>query len=192
MPRVKEFDYDEKLEAARNLFWEKGYHATSLQDIMERMGLNKSSIYDSYGSKHELFINSLLNYSAFKLRQYQQAGKSVQSPFKALEKTIKDVVAATLKDNKSCLMVRTIFELAPTDAEVRELIVKKGKELENVLYELLVKAQEQGEVKSSLQPKVAARYILATFSSFWSHYILSQNKKEVNDMVNFLIESLKP
>lgn len=191
MPRAKEFDYDQKLELARNLFWEKGYHATSMQDIVDTLGLNKSSIYDSFGSKHELFINCLLHYSAFKLNQYQQAGQSVSSPFKALEKTIKDVVAATLKDNRSCMIVRTIFELAPADAAVRELIIEKGKELEKVLYDLIVKAQEQGEIKSSIQPRIAARYILSTFSSFWSHYILSQRKKEVNDMVNFMIESLK-
>jgi len=191
MPRAKEFDYEQKLTEARNLFWEKGYHATSLQNIMDTMRLNKSSIYDSFGGKHELFVKCLLDYASFKLRQYEQAGRKEASAFKALEKTIKDVVDQTLKDNRSCLIVKSIFELAPTDNEVREIITEKGAALENILFQLLVKAKEQGEIRNNIQPRIAARYILHTFSSFWSHYILSQNKKEVNEMVRFLINSLK-
>ncbi len=63
MPRVKEFDPDQALDRAMELFWRKGYEATSVQDLVEHMGINRFSLYDTFGSKHELFMAALDRYS---------------------------------------------------------------------------------------------------------------------------------
>ncbi|TWI20338.1 TetR/AcrR family transcriptional regulator [Sphingobacterium siyangense] len=191
MPRNKEFDYSQKLQKVRDLFWKKGYHTTSLRDIVNTMQLNKSSIYDSFGNKHTLFIESLKDYSDLKEQQYRKALKNGTSPIIILEKTIRDVVEQAIIDKKTCLIVKTIFEVAETDKEVQMLLVKITSTLQSILADLVKSSQEEGAIKMTTDPKIVARFIFSGFSSLWSHYIISENKKEVNEMVDLLIEMIK-
>lgn len=191
MPRNKEFDYEEKLEKARNLFWEKGYHATSIHDIVDRMGLNRSSVYNSFGNKQELFLKCLENYAALKVGQYRRAGNNMASPFEALAFMIRDVVEQTYKDHKACLIVRTVFELGNDEPAVASFIRKNAATLEAIFEELIIRAIDAGELKPGFASDMLARYILSSCNSFHMRYVLSGNKQEVNDMVDFLISSLK-
>lgn len=191
MPRNKEFNYTEKLEAARNLFWEKGYHATSMHDLVDAMKLNRSSIYDTYGNKHELFLKCLKDYTIFKENQYLRASMAQNKGIETLEYIICDIVEQTLTDNKACLTVKTIFEVVPTDPEAQKLLLKSGESLQAILEKTILQAQADGDIKSKSPSTVIARYILSSFSSFWSHYNLTQNKKEVMEMVDFLIEQIQ-
>lgn len=191
MPRNKEFDYTEKLEVVRNLFWEKGYHATSMHDIVDVMKLNRSSIYDTYGNKHDLFLKCLSNYAEFKENQYTKAASIEGRGIEVLEYIIRDVVDQTLTDNKACLIVNTIFEIGSSDDSVKKLLLNTGASLYQILEQSIVQALEDGDIKSTSKPAVISRYILTSFSAFWSHYILTQNKKEVMEMVDFLMEQIK-
>lgn len=191
MARNKEFDYDDKLEIVRNLFWEKGYNSTSMHDIVETMNLNRSSIYDTYGNKRDLFLKCLSNYASFKENQYLTASKMKEKAIEALEFVIRDVVDQTLTDNKSCLIVKTIFEVAPFDEEIKLLLSNRGKSLQLILEDLIIQAQKDGDIKSKRDANIIARYILSSFSTYWSHYILSNNKKEVIEMVDFMTEQIK-
>src|ERR1700749_432635 len=78
MARIKEFDTNEVLDKAISLFWDKGYNACSMQDIVEGLGLSRSSIYETFGDKRQLFLDAL--------KKYQRAG---------LEAREKDVTAAS-------------------------------------------------------------------------------------------------
>ena len=191
MPRNKEFDYTDKLEIVRNLFWEKGYHTTSMHDIVAVMKLNRSSIYDTYGNKHDLFLKCLSNYATFKENQYLKASLAKDKGIESLEYIIRDVVNQTLADNKACLIVKTIFEVAPSDPEVKQFILKNAAVLQAILERSISQARSEGDIKSESSSSVIARYILSSFSSFWSHYILTQNKKEVTEMVDFLMEQIR-
>ncbi|MGC5745513.1 TetR/AcrR family transcriptional regulator [Chryseobacterium sp. NFX27] len=191
MPRNKEFDYTDKLEVVRNLFWEKGYHTTSMHDIVAVMKLNRSSIYDTYGNKHDLFLKCLSNYATFKENQYVKASLAKDKGIESLEYIIRDVVNQTLADNKACLIVKTIFEVAPSDPEVKQFILKNAAVLQAILERSISQARSEGDIKSESSSSVIAHYILSSFSSFWSHYILTQNKKEVTEMVDFLMEQIR-
>jgi TetR/AcrR family transcriptional repressor of nem operon len=59
MPRTKEFDYDRALDEAIRVFWDKGYEATSIQDLVNATGVNRASLYQSFGGKRELFQKAL-------------------------------------------------------------------------------------------------------------------------------------
>ncbi|MEJ7560740.1 MAG: helix-turn-helix domain-containing protein [Pedobacter sp.] len=69
MARNKEFDYEQKLDVAMNLFWAQGYHMTSLSDLENHMGINRSSIYPTYGDKRDLLIKCLDRYLNFKVKE---------------------------------------------------------------------------------------------------------------------------
>ena len=62
MPRVKNYNREEMLDKAMELFWEKGYAATSMQSLVDHLGINRFSIYDSFGDKHSLFLAALDRY----------------------------------------------------------------------------------------------------------------------------------
>ena len=96
-----------------------------------------------------------------------------------------------MTDDKSCLIVKTIFEVAPFDEEVKLLLSNRGKSLQMILGNLIVQAQKDGDIKSKKNATIIARYILSSFSTYWSHYILSKSKKEVMEMVDFLTEQIR-
>lgn len=85
MPRNKEFNYDEKLTVARNLFWKNGYHATSMNDLVDAMKINRSSLYLTYGGKHDLFLKSLNHYIQTKDKQYSGAAGKSKDPLEGYE-----------------------------------------------------------------------------------------------------------
>ena len=191
MARNKAFDPEERLEKARDLFWEKGYHATSMQDLVEAMQLNRASIYDTYGDKHGLYLQCLANYATDKQEDYKRSASKVQSPIQAVECIIRRALERTIEDGKACMVVKSSFELAESDKEVRELLKKDGARLVKVLEELLVKAKEAGEIRQDRDSSLLANYIVATFSGLWQTSIISNNRKLVNEMTDFLIEVVK-
>ena len=105
MPRQKEFNYDDKLMVARDLFWKKGYNATSLNDLVDTLKINRSSLYLTYGGKHELFLKCLDSYFQLKDREYDQAMTSSEDPIEAVQNLIKAIVDIVLTDTKTCMFV---------------------------------------------------------------------------------------
>lgn len=84
MARTREFDEEKVLESAMELFWEKGYEATSLSDLTSRMGIQRPSIYSAFGDKKELFEAALRKYTmshASRVRAQLQSNPSVKKPF---------------------------------------------------------------------------------------------------------------
>lgn len=192
MARIKEFDYNEKLEEARNLFWEKGYNVTSMNDIVERLQLNRSSIYATFGNKRDLFIECLQNYAKLKTAQYIAASNQVaKTPFDKLSKMVHSIILQTIKDNKTCLIVRSISELSSSDREIKNLIIQNGVVLHNLLNELIDKSKESGELKKDLSTPTLSNFILSSFSGIYEHYMLSKNIQEVKDMINLMLSSFR-
>lgn len=191
MARNKAFDPEERLEKARDLFWEKGYHATSMQDLVEAMQLNRASIYDTYGDKHALYLQCLANYATDKQEDYKRSAAGAESPIQAVECIIRRALERTIEDGKACMVVKSSFELAECDKEVRDLLKKDGVRLAKVLEDLLREAQEVGEITKERDPVMLANYILASFSGLWQTNIISGNRKMVQQMTDFLIEVVK-
>ena len=94
MPRVKRFNEDEVLAKAMHLFWERGYSATSIQDLVDRLGINRASLYATYGGKEELFDRAFMQYlesTGSWLEQLFNKETSVKKGFKTLfEKAIEE------------------------------------------------------------------------------------------------------
>ncbi len=109
MPRVKLFDQEQVLQKAIELFWKKGYYATSINDLVQHLGLSRSSLYDTFGDKHELFERAFEHYQKINsesLRQYLDSQDNVREGLRQLfEKAID--TALQDPDHKGCLMVNT-------------------------------------------------------------------------------------
>src|SRR5512134_554356 len=131
MVRTKQFDRHAVLDEAMEMFWERGYHATSISDLVERLGVNRQSLYDTYGGKDELFLAALERYREVQAgpvrRLLEQEGPAIE----VLRKFLHTFVDTVL-DNacKGCFMANTITELAGKDEAVAQVCAANTRQLE--------------------------------------------------------------
>lgn len=191
MARNKEFDPTEKLEKARDLFWEKGYHATSMQDLVSQMKVNRGSMYDTYGDKHQLFIESLQNYAKETYSEYKQAATGEKSPFKAIELIVKKAIQRSFEEEKVCMIVKSSFEMAPLDNDVKEILKLLSNALISIFEELIEKAQQSGEISTDKNARQSAQFIVGSFAGLWQMQALYNDRIMVEQMAKNTLDSLK-
>ncbi|GLB52413.1 TetR family transcriptional regulator [Neptunitalea chrysea] len=151
MPRVKLFDEKEILNKAMHLFWKKGYTATSIQDLVSYLGINRASIYDTFGDKEQLFKKSFELYrktSIDKLAIFFSNYPNVKEGFSTFfDNAIKEAVSD--KDKKGCFVVNATTELVPTNDEAFiEILEANRRAVEKLFYEYLQKGKESGQLSS--------------------------------------------
>ncbi|QES87190.1 TetR/AcrR family transcriptional regulator [Rhizosphaericola mali] len=191
MPRTKEFDYQEKLKVARNLFWQKGYQATTMNDLVDTLNINRSSLYESFGNKHALFIDCLTNYIQEKKITYQQSAAKGKSPLDAAIRIIKDIVKTILIDTKTCLAINSTFELARIDAEVAKMLKDQALQSVDLFEKLFTEAKNKGEIPQDKDPKLLAFFVVSNFASLWNADLLFSDKKILYQLTDFLIQTIR-
>lgn len=191
MARNKAFEPEERLEKAKCLFWQKGYNATSMQDLVDTMGLNRGSIYDTYGDKHTLFLQCLRSYTAGMFEDYRHVAGESKSPIKAVEKIIRKAAVRTIEEQRTCLGVKSTFELASADEEVHAILKENTTSLTALLKDLLKKAQKAEEISSKRDIGMLASFIVSSFTGFWQFYLVYGDGELVQQQAEFLIKSIK-
>lgn len=190
MARLKEFDPEERLEKAKQLFWAKGYNATSMKDLVVVMKLNPGSIYDTFGGKEQLFLECLKRYAAEKLLVFQQGLLLTGSPLEVLGDILRKGAAAILKDGKACLVVKSCFELGRKNKEVHAIITAQANGIIAVFETLLEKAQQAREIRAGKDTKDLARFLYMGYNGLWQMDILYNDRKLVHTALEQLISSL--
>ncbi|MNK88791.1 HTH-type transcriptional repressor ComR [compost metagenome] len=189
MARKKEFEYEEKLDVAMNLFWEQGYHVTSLSDLEINMQINRSSIYPTYGDKKELLLKCLDKYQRSKLIEYQafldnRGNNALEDLVKILDLSVQQ----SMNDNKVCLAVRMIFEIALVDKEINKMLVENEKKIEVIYLTLLLQGVQQKLVKEELDIKTTASFFASSSTTLLKNFVLYNNKAQVKAMISLLIQ----
>ncbi|MFK5879939.1 MAG: TetR family transcriptional regulator [Flavobacteriaceae bacterium] len=159
MPRVKLFDENKVLTKATELFWKKGYHATSIQDLVNFLGINRGSLYDTYGGKKELFDKAFRLYrknNVDGVTAFLESQNDIKKGFRALfEMGIKESISD--KDKKGCFVVNTTTELIPGENELLKILQENKKVFEGIFYDFLLKGQQNGEIPKSKNIKPISR-----------------------------------
>ena len=187
MARNVEFNEDEKVEKAMNVFWEKGYNGTSMQDLVDAMQINRSSLYNTIGDKHELFLKCINNYTCARMSETIEKAKSAKSPLEAINCIIRDKVDLIIHNNRSCLSMQTSFEVAPIDKDVRELLKKSSELFLQLVISLIVSAMEAGEIDSTENPEMVADYICTSFTGWQESFVLHGDPIKIKKMSEYLI-----
>lgn len=166
MPRPREFDYDEVIDRSMNLFWQQGYHATSIQDVVSETGVNRGSLYSVFGSKQGLFATALRRYverDGIGRVITDEAGRPVGQ---VLDDMFALVVEAGSAPNgagrRGCFLTNTVVELGNSDAEPSAEVSALIKAVEEVLTDRLRQARGRGEVSDDKDPRALARFLIAT------------------------------
>ena len=150
--RPREFEADEVVEALVQLFWAQGYEATSLTDIMGATGLSKSSLYNTFGSKDELFEVALTRYVDCRLAMITETVVNGTRGLEDIEMLL-DALWAEVEvghDHRGCLAVNTSTELGGRDERVASVSERYRRELRSALLAAFERAAERGEVDRAL------------------------------------------
>jgi TetR/AcrR family transcriptional repressor of nem operon len=157
--RTKEFDPDVALHAAMDLFWRKGYEATSMQDLVDHLGLGRGSIYATFGSKHELFLLALDRYAErFDGRTLDLLSRSGPA-LPAVREFVRVFLSEALTDSRGCLVTNTAVE-CPRDQPVARRVEFSWNGLETALASALTRARTQGELAADKDPRALARFLV--------------------------------
>jgi TetR/AcrR family transcriptional repressor of nem operon len=162
MARSKDFDEAEVLSKAVCIFWHKGYNGTSMQDLVDGLGISRSSLYDTFGDKHALYIKALDSYQKFGGNQMCDIINNTASAKEAIKKLLELTMRDLLNDEqrKGCFMVNAEIELASHDAEVKTVICRNEQQFENAVLRAIKKGQDSGEIRNTQDPLALARFIM--------------------------------
>lgn len=162
MPWSKNFDVDEALERAAETFWSKGYEATSMRELLQAMGIQKGSFYDTYGSKHEAFLGALDKYANQRYVEFQELAEG-KSPRQAIEAMLDEIYRDSISESGSrgCMVINCALELAPHDPDAQEAVLRSFKGHEDLMAEWIRAGQEQGEISAELDAKSISKSMMA-------------------------------
>ena len=164
MGRTREFDPEIALEEAMRLFWEKGYHHTSVRDLVARTGVSHAGIYGTLGNKQEVFSAALQRY------QEQVMGKvleALEAPGASLPEVIGHFerlyeLGQDPQFRAGCMVCNSAVDRAQEDPEIAENFQRHLDRLVAAFRNALARAKEKGEVREDLDPAAAADVLAAT------------------------------
>jgi len=164
MARPKEFDRDLALQKAMMVFWEKGYAATSAADLVQAMGIGRQSLYDTFGDKHQLYLEALALYSEASVAELVQSMRAAR-PLEAIEAMLMAFAARPEQQNAlGCMGINSICELGLQDEAVNAVRERSGAPLRASLIALLEQAKTAGDADPGLDAAAGADFILATLA----------------------------
>ena len=190
MARTVEFNEEEAIQRAMEVFWGKGYNATSLRDLTEAMKINSSSLYNTIGDKQELFVRCVKHYTDIRKQDLQQRLRSPDSPLTTLVKYIHDAVDVIIGGDNSCMAVKTAFEVATNDQRVKDILRADSDYAYQFLYTLIKKAMDQGEIATEEDPELLADYFISTWTGWYESYILHNDPVKIRKMAQYFIKQL--
>ncbi|NER84428.1 MAG: TetR/AcrR family transcriptional regulator [Leptolyngbya sp. SIO1D8] len=165
MPRHREFEPEGALERSVNLFWQKGFFDSSMDDLVHQTGVSRRGLYSVFGNKRGLFIASLNHYQ-------QTIGKQLFMPLliedaglDSLHQFLKTIAQLSNSDESrfGCFVCNTAIELAPQDPEIQRNVLNYFNWMYNVFAKALQRAIEQGDLPIEFDIEHYAQFLVGTF-----------------------------
>lgn len=161
MARPSEFDRDEVLLRAMEVFWCQGYEATGMPDLVEAMGIGRQSLYNTFESKRGLFLEALRVYQGERAKSLNKVLASAGSPLKGVETLLTSIATATgVARTRGCLSVNTAAEIGVKDEEVAEILRQGALRSKADIAAALAQAKQQDELPPGLDEAAAADFVL--------------------------------
>ncbi|MFF5917427.1 TetR/AcrR family transcriptional regulator [Streptomyces flavochromogenes] len=163
MARTKEFDPDAALQAALDLFWARGYEATTMSDLVEHLGVGRASIYATFGNKHALYLKAMDRYLETRdpriVEELSAPGPALPA-VRALVRRFASEASADDERLNGCFVTNSAAELGPHDTAVARRVELSWEQIETLLYGALTRARAGGELPADRDPRALARMLL--------------------------------
>jgi TetR/AcrR family transcriptional repressor of nem operon len=188
MARSKDFDEQDVLSKAVNLFWLKGYNGTSMQDLVDTLGISRSSLYDTYGDKHSLYVKAL--------ERYQYAGNDQMCSIINNAPSARDAIKQLLQfiannlTQKGCFLVNAEVEVAPHDEVIGKMICQKDQQLEDIFYEAIKRGQDKGDLNGQQDARALARFVSNAVKGMQVTAKSTTDRRIFDDIINLTVKVL--
>lgn len=171
---------------ATDLYWEKGFHGTSMRNLQEVIDMRPGSIYSAFGSKEGLFKEVLQYYAEQGLNHLSTLKKSADSPLQALKKFVEIAVidSQTQAPSGMCMLAKTISELTEENAELLSEAKRLLTKIENSFAETLLEAQQAGEIPAQKETQQLARDLQVQIMGLRTYARISHQPTMIANMIN--------
>ncbi len=162
MPWEKKFEIEEAIDRAANVFWAKGYEATSLADLLKTMGINKGSFYNAFGSKKNLFIQSLLKYDREQRQDFIAQLDALENPLLAINVLFDKLIEQSVTDTerKGCFLINTALNLPNHDETTQKTVQNGLSDFESFFERQIQRGIHEGSIPETVNPHVTATGLL--------------------------------
>ena len=166
MARIREFDPDEALEKALELFWRNGYAETTMRDVVAYTGVAHAGLYSAFGSKHELFKAALIHHRnttmAWLLRDLETLD-SGRAEVEQFFETLLHIIKTGDFDN-GCFMLNTGIAFGGKDDDIMTNVNAHLEQMVQAFEGALERARERGDVRADLDPRATAEFLVSVFN----------------------------
>lgn len=192
MARQKEFDREAVLEKAMDTFWRFGFEGTSIQTLVESMGINRGSLYDTFGDKHSLFEAAITHYEKTKMQDMVDYLQEFGASKLAIINMFNHLIDQSISDQKprGCFLTNTAIELCPHNPKIAKKVVMNLKIIEKAFYKVLVNAQEKGEISTKQDLNSIAQYLTSSLQGLRVISKINQEPEFLNNVVKVTLSVL--
>lgn len=185
MAKTAKFNRDDVVNKATNLYWQKGFHATSMRNLQDEIDLRPGSIYAAFGSKGGLFKEALRNYTDMGLEQLQAFREECPSPLSTLKSFVKAQVIQTQDSapNGMCMLAKTMGELTSEDQDLIDYTRDCLFEISAAFVLLIKEAKECGELGPDKDPQALAHHVQIQIAGLRTFAKINKDPGLLNDKI---------
>lgn len=193
MANKVKFERENVVRVASQLFWQKGFHATSTRDLQEAVNMRPGSIYSAFGSKEGLYCESLKDYTVQMKTQIEGFLSSVDTVLGGLRAFVENVVIKTKDCSPSaiCMLVKANSEFAEKDSNLYELSLDLTAQFEAYLTQLFTQAINKGELRNTLTAVEYARFFQVQFTGLRGYFNRPNVEQFAEPMINQMFMLIK-
>jgi len=192
MPKVETFDRNQVLQQATQIFHKKGYNGTSMQDIVNATDLNRSSIYNSFGSKLGMFMEVLSHYQNNANSNFSKKVSNAYNAQDAIEGIFEVSLKNILDDNdqKGCLIVNCKSEMSNQNTSIKSFMESNQERMLAMLEDIVSKGQMEKIFNKDQNANQYALYLYTSIQGLSMIGILNKNEEELNNIIKTVLKVL--
>lgn len=192
MARPKEFDADQVLSAAMQVFWNQGYEATTTDDLVRAMGIGKQSMYDTFGDKQRLYLAALRRYHEQSTPRLNEGMPRKATPLAVLSALLVEFSRRDAAElSRGCMGINATVSFGLTEPEVLTMAKQTARRCEDMFSALLREAQEQGQLPATLEPQRAARFLYTLLQGLTVRAQAGASAAALDDAAKFAVAALQ-
>lgn len=193
MPKVETFDKSLVIEQATNVFHEKGFNGTSMQDLVDATGLNRSSVYNSFGSKLNIFLECLNSYQEKNTRSTTKLLLDSNTGIEAVQNLFDYFLQSMFNsgNEKGCLIANCKSEMAYQNESITKFLVNNQKNTLSLFEDMVERGQVDGSINVKQSRTEYALYLFSCLQGFRMTGILMSDQKQLRGVIKTTLQTLK-
>jgi len=190
--RPREFELDDAVRKAMDVFWNRGYHDASLPDLLEGMDLSRGSFYKAFVDKRGIYLRALDAYIEDAVRTVGETLHSNPSPKAAIREAFSQQVDLSSGTDglRGCFVVLAAVEMLPEDKEVSPRISRLFRRLQDLYAAAIIRAQALGEIDPGLDERTLARFLVCQIQGMRVLGKAGADREETRAMIDLALKPL--